>query len=203
VLAQAAAGDLTIQTALLEARLLIGSEAVPGTSAKLATVLDPQASSKPSGANRTNATCATTDRPTAWNPTARKAPGGLRDLQTILWIATCGGLRQDLGDLAQYGFLTHEEEDAAATQPQVPAALRTRLHLHVGRREDRLLFDYQTALAEQLGFYRATDPPRQRAADAALLSHGEGSHADQHHPAAQYRRRHIAAGRSATATADQ
>jgi [protein-PII] uridylyltransferase len=33
--------------------------------------------------------------------------------------------------------------------------LRTRLHVHVGRREDRLLFDYQTALAEQLG-YQAT-----------------------------------------------
>jgi [protein-PII] uridylyltransferase len=34
--------------------------------------------------------------------------------------------------------------------------LRTHLHLHAGRREDRLLFEYQTALAEQLGF-AATD----------------------------------------------
>ncbi|HOG03756.1 MAG TPA: [protein-PII] uridylyltransferase, partial [Accumulibacter sp.] len=105
------------------------------------------------------------DSPYSLEPNCKEAPGGLRDLQTILWIARAAGYGNSWEDLAQHGFITPAEEQQLQRSVSFLQRLRTRLHLHVNRREDRLLFDYQTALAEQLGF----EPTATRRASERLM----------------------------------
>ena len=151
-----AAGDLTIQTALLEARLLTGSEELFGEfAAELEKVLDPHAFFEAKRSEQEERHRRYDDTPYSLEPNCKEGPGGLRDLHTILWIASAAGYGTTWHELAQYGFLTQEEEAQLQRCLVFLQQLRTLLHVHVGRREDRLLFDYQTALAEQLG-YQAT-----------------------------------------------
>ncbi|WP_313953970.1 [protein-PII] uridylyltransferase [Accumulibacter sp.] len=159
----AAAGDLTIQTALLEARLLIGSETLfREFSTALEEILDPHAFFEAKRSEQDERHQRYYDTPYSLEPNCKEGPGGLRDLQMILWIASAAGYGNTWDDLARYGFLTQEEEEQLKGCLGFLQQLRTRLHIHVGRREDRLLFDYQTALAEQLG-YKAT--PTRRASE--------------------------------------
>lgn len=99
-------------------------------------------------------------------PNIKESPGGLRDLQTVLWIARAANLfgvehdagsltnvaqsRADWSTLAAHDLITAEEAKQVAKHRRVLIDLRIRLHLLAGRREDRLVFDHQTALAEQL-----------------------------------------------------
>ena len=150
---QAAANDLTIQTALLEARLLSGNgELFQQACAELKKELDPRAFFEAKRMEQDERHRRYQDSPYSLEPNCKEAPGGLRDLQSILWVARAAGYGDSWEDLAQYGFITPEEEQQLQRSVRFLQRLRTRLHLHVGRREDRLLFDYQTALAEQLGF---------------------------------------------------
>jgi [protein-PII] uridylyltransferase len=166
--AQAAADDLTIQTALLEARLVVGSEELfHELSAKLATVLDPHIYFEAKKSEQDERYLRHHGSPYPLEPNCKETPGGLRDLQTIVWIARAAGYGKTWEDLAQHGFLTQEEQAQLQRSVRFLQELRTRLHLHVGRREDRLLFDYQSALAEQWG-YRAT--PTRRASEL-LMQH--------------------------------
>jgi [protein-PII] uridylyltransferase len=98
------------------------------------------------------------ETPYSLEANCKESPGGLRDLQSILWIAQAAGYGNGWPDLERHGFITHEEEQHLERCEGFLQRLRTQLHIHVGRREDRLLFDYQTALAEQLGF--AATPTR-------------------------------------------
>ncbi|HRF11851.1 MAG TPA: [protein-PII] uridylyltransferase [Candidatus Accumulibacter phosphatis] len=148
-----AAADLTIQTALLEARLLAGnSELFQEACIELKGNLDPRAFFEAKRMEQEERHRRFQDSPYSLEPNCKEAPGGLRDLQTILWIARAAGYGDSWEDLAQHGFITPEEQLQLQRCVAFLQRLRTRLHLHVGRREDRLLFDYQTALAEQMGF---------------------------------------------------
>jgi [protein-PII] uridylyltransferase len=148
-----AAGDITIQTALIEARLLSGSERLfKKFSAGLKTRLDPQAFFHAKRMEQDERHLRYLETPYSLEPNCKESPGGLRDLQTILWIARAAGYGNDWQDLERNGFITREEEQHLDRCEGFLQRLRTQLHIHLGRREDRLLFDYQTALAEQLGF---------------------------------------------------
>lgn len=150
---QVARDDLTVQTALLETRLLAGSrELFDLACGELRASLDPRAFFEAKRMEQEQRHRRYQDSPYALEPNCKEAPGGLRDLQTVLWIARAAGYGDSWEDLARYGFITPEEEEQLQRSVTFLQRLRTRLHLHVGRREDRLLFDYQTALAEQLGF---------------------------------------------------
>ncbi len=91
---------------------------------------------------------------TAYNlePNIKESPGGLRDLHSILWIASGLGLGKTFENLALKGFLLRREVKDIHNQKKTLANLRIRLHYVAGRREDRLLFDYQEILAKQFGF---------------------------------------------------
>jgi [protein-PII] uridylyltransferase len=150
---QAASDDLTIQTALLETRLLAGSRTpFEQVCAEVRSHLDPQAFFEAKRMEQEERHRRYQDSPYSLEPNCKEAPGGLRDLQTILWITRAAGYGNSWEDLARHGFITAEEDEELQRSIGVLQRLRTSLHLHVGRREDRLLFDYQTALAEQLGF---------------------------------------------------
>ena len=73
----------------------------------------------------------------------------------ILWIGRACGLGQSWRELAKKAFITNAEATALIEHERFLKSLRARLHLAAGRRENRLLFEYQTKLANDLG-HRAT-----------------------------------------------
>lgn len=91
---------------------------------------------------------------TAYNlePNLKDGPGGLRDLQTLDWIAArifgAGGLER----MREAGELSSEELKELRQARDTLARIRYALHLLAGRAEERLLFDHQRELARRFGF---------------------------------------------------
>ena len=148
---EVAAGDITVQTSLLESRLLAGNRELhrrfvrklqqfidPGTFLRAKRIEQQERHSRHEATNL--------------EPNLKESAGGLRDLNTILWISKAARLGRTWLELARRGFITPEEARAIGRHERVLELLRIRLHFLAGRREDRLLFDHQTALAKQLGF---------------------------------------------------
>ena len=96
---------------------------------------------------------------TAYNlePNIKEGPGGLRDIQIIAWVAKRHFGAKALDELVEHRFLTAAEYQALAEGQDFLWQIRFALHSLTGRREDRLLFDYQRTLAEQFG-YRDNGP---------------------------------------------
>lgn len=90
---------------------------------------------------------------TAYNlePNVKDGPGGLRDLQMIGWVAKRHFGATTFYDLVRNNFLTEDEYQELMTCRNYLWQVRFALHTLTGRREDRLLFDYQRQLAEQFG----------------------------------------------------
>ncbi len=148
---EVAAGDITVQTTMLESRLLAGNRELHRRFAKKL-----RQSIEPAGFFRAKY-IEQQDRhrrhaETNLEPNLKESAGGLRDLNTILWISRAAGLGRTWLELARRGFITRDEAIAIGRHERVLELLRIRLHYLAGRREDRLLFDHQHALARQLGF---------------------------------------------------
>jgi len=151
--AEAAASDLTVQTSLLEARYLAGSRTLyRRLQAVLADALEPRAFLEAKTLEQEQRHGKHQDTPYALEPNLKEAPGGLRDLQTIQWIARACGLGRRWRDLQRHGLLLPAEAAQAARHEHALQDLRIRLHYLAGRREDRIVFDYQTQLAGQCGY---------------------------------------------------
>ncbi|MBI3149840.1 MAG: [protein-PII] uridylyltransferase [Betaproteobacteria bacterium] len=90
---------------------------------------------------------------TAYNlePNLKESPGGLRDLQTVLWVARAAGIAKSWSQLIRAGLLKRDEAQLLARHEHFICHLRIRLHYLAGRREDRLVFDLQPRLAADLG----------------------------------------------------
>ena len=91
---------------------------------------------------------------TAYNlePNVKEGPGGLRDIQIIGWIVKRHHKSSDLRDLIVQGWLTEAEYAGLINAQEFLWRVRFALHTLTGRREDRLLFDYQRELASQFGY---------------------------------------------------
>ena len=149
-----AALDVTVQTSLLEARLIAGNKTqFNQLTATLASHRDPAAFFKSKQLEQTERYARYNDTPYSLEPNCKESPGGLRDLQVILWIAGAAGLGDSWEKLAEQDFLTHDEARQLARAESYLRKLRIRLHLLVKRKEDRILFDHQEALARAMGFY--------------------------------------------------
>lgn len=85
-------------------------------------------------------------------PNVKGSPGGLRDIQTILWVARRQYGTLNLRALAGEGFLVESENTLLATSQEFLWKVRYALHMLAGRAEDRLLFDYQLSIAQLLGY---------------------------------------------------
>ena len=148
-----AAGDTTVQTAMIEARLLAGSSTLfQGFRSLLRGSLDGRAFFQTKRMEQEDRHQRFSDTPCSLEANCKGGPGGLRDLQVILWIAQAADYGRCWHDLEKLGFITDEEGQLLEQSEAFLRRLRIHLHLHAGRREDRLLFEYQTALAERLGF---------------------------------------------------
>ncbi len=95
---------------------------------------------------------------TAYNlePNVKSSPGGLRDIQTIGWVAKRHFGTDTLDELVAHGFLTREELRKLKAGQAFLWKVRFGLHVLTGRREDRLLFDYQIKLAKLFGYEDAS-----------------------------------------------
>ncbi|HEY9278613.1 MAG TPA: [protein-PII] uridylyltransferase [Eoetvoesiella sp.] len=148
-----AANDITVETALLEIRWLAGSkELLHKLVLAMQDQLDVQTFFQAKRAEMQQRHTRHQDTPYALEPNCKEAPGGLRDLQVILWLAQAAGLGKTWREIKQAQLLTAAEYRALRRAELAFKRLRIELHLLAGRREDRLLFDLQPGLAQVYGF---------------------------------------------------
>jgi [protein-PII] uridylyltransferase len=164
------AADITVQTSLLEARLVCGDAALFGQLQKrYREAMDPQAFFQAKTAEMRLRHAKYEYTAFALEPNCKESPGALRDLQVILWVAKAAGLASSWGQLAIRGLITREEARQLMEKERAFKDIRIRLHLHTGRREDRLVFDVQTAIAESFGLTSSGDGPEARRASEYLM----------------------------------
>jgi [protein-PII] uridylyltransferase len=148
--------DITVATNLMEARLLTGpAELFAAMQARTGPArLWPSRRFFAAKLAEQHARHARYDD-TAYNlePNIKESPGGLRDIQMIAWVTQRHFGTNRLRDLVPLDFLTDKEFRSLERGRRLLATIRCGLHYLAGRREDRLLFDHQRALAEQMDFH--------------------------------------------------
>ena len=144
--------DITVQTNLMEARLLTGDAKLFGSLHQAVRQhLDPRRFFLAKLDEQKQRHKRFLDSDFNLEPNLKESPGGLRDLQTITWIALAADLGTRWAELAQAGIISPAEARQIAKHDTLLKTLRARLHYLAGRREDRLIFEFQTPLAEQMG----------------------------------------------------
>jgi len=158
--------DVTVQTALLESRYLCGSRRVFTTFRHANTrAMDPKAFLRAKTLEMRQRHQKYEDTPYALEPNCKESPGGLRDLQVVIWVARAAGLGKSWNELAAKGLITPFEVKQLQRNEGLLKLIRARLHMIAGRREDRLVFDLQTAVAESFGYQSS---PGQRASEVLM-----------------------------------
>ena len=147
--------DITVTTNLMEARLIVGD---PRLFERMRQAISAQKcwpSRKFFEAKWTEQRARHHKfHDTAYNlePNVKEGPGGLRDIQMIGWVAKRHFGADTLHDLVSHEFLTESEYQSLTKGQGFLWAVRFALHTLAGRREDRLLFDYQRTIAAQFGY---------------------------------------------------
>ena len=156
--------DITVETNLLEARLIAGNRSlfeefteVTARNRDRAAFLEAKQLEQQQRHAR--------QQETNLEPNIKESAGGLRDLQTILWIARAAGIGKSWAELAKHEVITYAEAREIQRHERFLQTLRIRLHYLASRREDRLLFDHQSALAAQIGL---RDAPHRLASEQLM-----------------------------------
>jgi [protein-PII] uridylyltransferase len=151
-----AEGDLSVRTAILEARYIWGEESlfdevqarfrkevVKGNAPAFVTekLEERNARHKRMGDSRY-----------VVEPNVKEGKGGLRDLHTLFWIGKYAYQVGTLADLVDKGLLSKDELRQFQRAERFLWAVRCHLHLVAGRPEDRLTFDYQREIAERMNY---------------------------------------------------
>ncbi|MDP3554378.1 [protein-PII] uridylyltransferase [Methylocystis sp.] len=152
-----ARADMTIRTTLLEARFILGnaelfsefresfdreivrSDTREFVSAKLA---ERDARVMRAGASRYLV-----------EPNVKEGKGGLRDLNTLFWIAKYVYRVREAKELVAAGLFTAAELSLFERCEEFLWRVRCHLHFATGRAEERLAFDVQTTIARRLGYH--------------------------------------------------
>ena len=155
-----AARDVTVQTALLESRLVCGTRKVFHVFRDASSqAMDTKAFLRAKTLEMQQRHVKYEGTPYALEPNCKESPGGLRDLQVVIWVARAAGLGRTWSELAAKGLVTPFEVSQLNKHEGTLRLIRARLHVVAGRREDRLVFDLQTAVADSFG-YRPTKGQR-------------------------------------------
>jgi [protein-PII] uridylyltransferase len=151
-----ARSDMTIRTAVLEARYITGDEAlvdelmtrfdreiVEGTTAEFvaAKLAERDERIRKQGSSRYLV-----------EPNVKDGKGGLRDLNTLFWIAKYAYRVRDVADLVRAGLFSAEELRLFRRCEDFLWAVRCQLHFLAGRAEERLSFEIQRDIALKLGY---------------------------------------------------
>lgn len=155
-LVRMAKSDLTIRTALLEARYVWGdqtlydeasarfdAEVVAGTARTFVSekLAERDARHKRMGDSRY-----------VVEPNVKEGKGGLRDLHTLFWIGKYVHRVRSVTELVDKGLLTREELRRFQKAENFLLAVRCHLHIVAGRAEDRLTFDVQPEIARRMHY---------------------------------------------------
>lgn len=161
-----AAKDITTATNILESRLIAGSE-------KLFSIMKEKTSADHIWDSKSFFQAKLEEQilrngkfnDTAYNlePNIKESNGGLRDIQMIGWVAKRHFNAGSLHDLVKEKFLLEDELKTLLEGQNLLWRIRCSLHYLTGRREDRLLFDYQADLAEEFGFKNDREHSRNEA----------------------------------------
>jgi [protein-PII] uridylyltransferase len=144
--------DVTVLTSMLESRLVIGPRRLyRAFDAAIVEVLDSLAFFQAKVLEQQQRHTKFQDTPYSLEPNCKESPGGLRDLQVLLWVARAAGFGGSWKSLQKRNLLTNDECRMLIAKERVIEQIRAQLHIVAGRREDRLLFDVQSAVAEGLG----------------------------------------------------
>ncbi|WP_297767714.1 [protein-PII] uridylyltransferase [uncultured Roseovarius sp.] len=85
-------------------------------------------------------------------PNVKEGKGGLRDLQSLFWIAKYLHRVRDVSELVALGMFTPEEFSTFAKAENFLWAVRCHLHLITNRPNDQLTFDMQVEVALRMGY---------------------------------------------------
>ncbi|HBK05748.1 MAG TPA: [protein-PII] uridylyltransferase [Acetobacteraceae bacterium] len=151
--------DTTIRTALLDARFLTGDKALFGdfhlrfrAACKEAGAADYIAAKQAERAIRHRRYG---DSPFVVEPNVKEGRGGLRDLQTLYWIARYVFDTQTMGELADLGGILSQQEARHGRRAwEFLWTVRFHLHYVAGRAEERLTFDLQPVVGARMGYTR-------------------------------------------------
>ncbi len=148
--------DYTIRTALLEHRFLAGHEPLAadlkerlwsdlfsGTGSEFieAKLAERAARHKKQGGQRY-----------VLEPNIKEGKGGLRDLQTLYWIAKYLNRVERAAQLVDLGVFTSDEYLRFNAAETFLWAIRCHLHFIAGRAMDQLTFDLQVEVADRMGY---------------------------------------------------
>jgi [protein-PII] uridylyltransferase len=154
-----AESDVTVQTSLLESRLVTGDARLYAEFQKrFDATVDANAFFIAKTLEMRQRHTKFENTPYALEPNCKESPGGLRDLQVILWVAKAAGLGRSWDELARTGLATAFEARQIKRNEELLSLIRARLHVLSNRREDRLVFDLQTAVAESFGYRTEVNP---------------------------------------------
>ncbi|MEM9793612.1 MAG: [protein-PII] uridylyltransferase [Pseudomonadota bacterium] len=101
-------------------------------------------------------------------PNVKEGKGGLRDLQTLFWIAKYVNRARSPEDLVKQGVFTADELKTFREAENFLWATRCQLHLVAGRAVEQLTFDFQVEVAGRLGF---RDTAGQRAVERFMQTY--------------------------------
>ncbi len=145
--------DVTVQTALLESRPVAGLRKTFQSFVKAtAEVMDIAAFLRAKTLEMQQRHVKFEGTPYALEPNCKESPGGLRDLQVLVWLARAAGLGRTWSEMAAKGLVTPFEVSQLNKHEGTLKLIRARLHTVAQRREDRLIFDLQTAVADSFGY---------------------------------------------------
>lgn len=148
-----AAKDITVQTALTEARLLCGNQQIfKDLSNRFKNSLDVKTFFRKKTLELRQRHAKFQETPYSLEPNCKESPGGLRDLHVIYWVARAANLGCSWQEIAKHGLITPFEAAKLRKNERFLKKIRYQLHVITERREDRLVYDVQTQLAESLGF---------------------------------------------------
>ena len=151
-----AKADMTVRTAILEARFLLGDrklfnelitrfdhEVVRNTAAKFvaAKLAEREERIRKAGQSRYLV-----------EPNVKDGKGGLRDLHTLFWIAKYVYRVREPDELLKRGVFDKQEYQLFRRCEDFLWAVRCHVHFVTGRAEERLSFDIQREIAVRLGY---------------------------------------------------
>jgi len=153
-----ATNDLTVATTLIEARLIIGYEHLARWPRRIVsqtwtdkTFYDAKMEEQHRRYAQHNNTESNLE------PDIKNAPGGIRDINQIGWIAKRHFRVNRIYDLVHLGFISEFELGVLEEAESFLWEIRHHLHRLTKRDENRLLFDYQRDIAAMFGYVREED----------------------------------------------
>jgi [protein-PII] uridylyltransferase len=150
-----ATNDLTVASTLIEARLITGNEQLAKWPRRIvAQTWTDKTFYDAKMAEQTKRYAQHNNTESNLEPDIKNAPGGIRDINQIGWIAKRHFRVNRIYDLVHLGFITEFELAVLEEAESFLWEIRTHLHRIAKRDENRLLFDYQRDIAAKFGYVR-------------------------------------------------